>query len=121
MLLVWNVRYKPVFLRRSFLMKKSFIWLSQGAIFKVKLTMNHSAIKRGRIMDLLQNIHNLPTIEKIKVMEFIWAELTSDDSEFVTPTWHEDELIKTEKRMTEGKEQIMDWAEAKQLLRNEFR
>lgn len=102
-------------------MKKSFFWLLTGAIFKVNFTLNHSAIMRGRRMDLLQNIHILTKTEKIKLMEFIWEELTSDDRDFMTPAWHEDELIKTEKRMAEGKEQIMDWTEAKKLLRNEFR
>ena len=72
-------------------------------------------------IDLLQSIHNLPRIEKIKVMEFLWEELTSDDNEFNSPDWHKNTLADTEKRMAEGKEKIIDWSEAKQLLRNEFK
>jgi hypothetical protein len=30
-------------------------------------------------------------------------------------------LIETEKRVTEGKEKVIDWNEAKKLLRDEFK
>ena len=70
-------------------------------------------------MDLLQSIHDLPKIEKIKIMEFIWEELTSKEGEFEPPSWHEKALSDTEKRMKIGKEEIMDWDEAKKKLRKE--
>jgi hypothetical protein len=70
-------------------------------------------------MDLLQSIHDLPKIEKIKIMEFIWEELTSKEGEFESPSWHEKALSDTEKRMKIGKEEIMDWDEAKKKLRKE--
>ncbi len=72
-------------------------------------------------MDLLQNIHDLPRIEKIKVMEFLWEELTFEEKELDSPDWHKKALSETEKRMAEGKEKIIDWSEAKQLLRKEFK
>jgi len=72
-------------------------------------------------MNLLQSIHELPKIEKIKMMEFLWAELTMDEKEFFSPSWHEDELKETEKRMAEGREKLIDWSEAKRLLRAEFK
>jgi hypothetical protein len=65
-------------------------------------------------MDLLQNIHELPRIEKIKVMEFLWEELTLEE-ELDSPDWHKKALSETEKRM------VIDWSEAKQLLRKEFK
>jgi len=68
-------------------------------------------------MDLLQNIHELPRIEKIKVMEFIWEELTTKAEQYESPSWHEKALADTEKRMEEGKEELIDWNEAKQRLR----
>lgn len=54
-------------------------------------------------------------------MEFLWEELTSDDSEFDSPDWHKKALSDTEKTIAEGKEKVIDWNEAKQLLRNEFK
>ncbi len=71
-------------------------------------------------MDLLQSIHDLPRIEKVKMMEFLWEELTADD-EFDSPDWHKKALSDTEKRMEEGTEKEIDWNKAKQLLRNEFK
>ncbi|MDY0361446.1 MAG: addiction module protein [Desulforegulaceae bacterium] len=71
-------------------------------------------------MDLLQSIHELPVAEKIKVMEFIWEELTFNQKEYVSPDWHRHELEKTAKRMLEGREKVFDWSEAKRLLRKEL-
>ncbi len=68
-------------------------------------------------MDLLQNIQELPKIEKIKVMEFLWKDLRND---YVSPGWHNDALLETEKRRLVGKEESIDWSKAKQLLRKEF-
>ncbi len=71
-------------------------------------------------MDLLQSIHELPKLEKIKVMEFIWEELTTLDNEFESPDWHKKVLADTEKRMENGNEELLDWDKAKQKLRKEF-
>ncbi|OQY01510.1 MAG: hypothetical protein B6I26_04065 [Desulfobacteraceae bacterium 4572_130] len=72
-------------------------------------------------MDLLQSIHSLPRLEKVKVMEFLWEELTLEEKEFDSPDWHRKALADTEKRLGKGKEKIIDWKKAKQLLRNEFK
>jgi len=71
-------------------------------------------------MNLLETIHELPDIEKIKIMEFLWEELTLDDKNYLSPQWHQEELKKTEQRFSDGKEELIDWKTAKQLLRNEF-
>ena len=68
-------------------------------------------------MNLLQNIIELPRSEKIKIMESIWEDLTKDEGEFESPTWHAVALRETEKRLEQGKEQMIDWAEAKKELR----
>ena len=72
-------------------------------------------------MNLLESIHELPNIEKIKVMEFLWQELTVKEDKYNSPEWHKDALMETEKRVAEGKEKYIDWNEAKQLLRNDFK
>ncbi|RXK88363.1 acyl-protein synthetase [Chlorobaculum sp. 24CR] len=71
-------------------------------------------------MNLLQTIDKLPRVEKIKVMEFIWKQLTTKDSEFESPAWHKDALAETESRYESGKEELIDWSEAKELLRKQF-
>ena len=60
-------------------------------------------------------------IPKIKVMEFLWNELTTSAQAFSSPQWHKDALDATAQRLAEGKEEILDWNEAKQQLRNEFK
>ncbi len=72
-------------------------------------------------MNILQSINELTRIEKIKVMEFIWKQLTIKDAEFKSPDWHKKALEETEKRYEAGKEELIDWSEAKELLRNQFK
>lgn len=71
-------------------------------------------------MDLLQSIHNLPRIEKIKIMEFLWEELTIEEKKFDSPGWHRNALSETERRMAEGKEKAIDWSNAKKLHPSAF-
>lgn len=71
-------------------------------------------------MNILQSIDKLPRTEKIKVMEFIWKQLTTKDSEFESPDWHKQVLAETESRYEAGKEESIDWAKAKELLRKQF-
>lgn len=72
-------------------------------------------------MTLLESIHELPKIEKIKVMEFLWEELSLEVDKYSSPQWHKNALRETEKRVAEGKEKIIDWNEAKYLLRNDYK
>jgi hypothetical protein len=60
-------------------------------------------------------------IEKLKLMEALWEELSRPDTEFESPAWHAKELAATEQRLAEGKEQVMDWDAAKKALRTKFR
>lgn len=72
-------------------------------------------------MDLLASIHKLPKTEKLRVMEFLWSELTSSENDYISPKWHQEELHQTEQRLADGKEETIDWNEAKQKLLNEYK
>jgi hypothetical protein len=50
-------------------------------------------------------------------METLWEELSRPDDEFESPAWHATELAATERRLAEGKEQVLDWDKAKESLR----
>ena len=65
----------------------------------------------------IQAVEQLPRSEKLKLMEALWEDLSRPDSEFESPAWHAEELAATERRLAEGKEQILDWEAAKQELR----
>jgi hypothetical protein len=42
------------------------------------------------------------------------------DTDFESPAWHAKQLAETERRLAEGKEQVMDWEKAKKALRSQF-
>jgi hypothetical protein len=52
-------------------------------------------------------------------LEALWEDLSRDEVEFDSPSWHQDELAATEKRQRSGKEQPVDWEQAKKRLRNQ--
>jgi len=58
--------------------------------------------------------------EKLRVLEAIWAELSRDDVQVESPTWHEEVLKETEARVAADRERIVDWQAAKQELRKRF-
>lgn len=85
-------------------------------IRKLKLFSEESDI----IMNLLQNIQELPKIEKLMIMEFLWKDLFEENDEFESPEWHKKSLSETEKRVEDGREEVIDWTEAKRRLRKSF-
>jgi hypothetical protein len=64
-----------------------------------------------------ETLRQMPRVEKLKLMEALWEELSREEKEFESPGWHAKELAATEQRLAEGKEQIIDWADAKRALR----
>lgn len=58
--------------------------------------------------------------EKLRALEAIWTDLSKDDAEVESPTWHEDALKETDTRLAAGQERIEDWQVAKQELRKRF-
>ncbi len=69
----------------------------------------------------IESLRQLPRSEKLKLMEMLWQELSRPDDEFESPAWHAKELAATERRLAEGKEQILDWDTAKEALRSRFK
>jgi hypothetical protein len=69
----------------------------------------------------IESLRQLPRSEKLKLMETLWEELSRPDDEFKSPAWHAQELAATERRLAEGKEQVLDWDAAKDALRSKFK
>jgi hypothetical protein len=63
-------------------------------------------------------IQQLPRQEKLKLMEMLWAELSRDEVELESPTWHADALRETAERRARGEETLLDWEQAKEKLRS---
>jgi len=69
----------------------------------------------------IESLRQLPRIEKLKLMETLWEDLSRPDDQFESPAWHAKELAAAERRLAEGKEQILDWDTAKVSLRSKFK
>ena len=71
-------------------------------------------------MWILQEIKQLSHLDKLRVMESLWKDLSDDEEKYDSPAWHEAALVETEKRMNDGIEKIVDWDIAKKNLRKKF-
>ena len=58
--------------------------------------------------------------EKLMALEAIWDDLSRNEETFESPAWHKEELAATEERVKAGKEQFVDWEQAKEELREQF-
>ena len=66
------------------------------------------------------DIKHLSREEKLRVMEAIWEDLSCEDESIDSPAWHQEALQETENRIKSGEEKILDWKEAKAVLRKRF-
>ncbi len=66
----------------------------------------------------IETIQQLSRSEKLKLLEALWEDLSHPEDKFESPAWHAEELAKTEKRLADGKEQVLEWETAKRTLRN---
>lgn len=65
----------------------------------------------------IAELRKLPRDEKLKIIETLWGDLTADEDSFESPSWHADELRKTEAALAAGQAEIVDWEDAKKELR----
>ncbi len=69
--------------------------------------------------DILE-IKQMSCEEKLRVMEALLEDLSSEDQSVQSPAWHEPLLQETEQRVETGQEKILVWKEAKKEMRNRF-
>ncbi|MFZ2450129.1 MAG: addiction module protein [Methylovulum miyakonense] len=68
----------------------------------------------------ITELHNLPAIEKLKLIEALCGDLVSDESNLPNLSWHETELKETEEKFLAGDIEVLDWQDAKKALRSQF-
>jgi len=68
----------------------------------------------------IAELHKLPAIEKLKIIEALWGDLVSDEVSLPSLSWHETELIETENKFLSNDIEILDWQQAKKELRSQF-
>jgi hypothetical protein len=67
----------------------------------------------------IAELQKLPALEKLKIIETLWSDLSADDS-FKSPDWHAGELAATEAGFKSGQVRKEDWDIAKKELRAKF-
>jgi hypothetical protein len=66
-------------------------------------------------------LDRMTTVEKLQTMEALWEDLSKKSDEFISPSWHGEILSKRDKNLSEGKDLIQDWDEAKELIRRSIK
>ena len=56
--------------------------------------------------------------EKLRLMESLWSGLSRAEAEVESPAWHGSTLAETERRLAEGREEVLDWNRTKTELRD---
>jgi hypothetical protein len=59
----------------------------------------------------------LSRVDKPRLIQAQWADLSWEDNALVSPAWHGDALRETAERRARGEESLLDWADAKAKLR----
>ncbi len=67
----------------------------------------------------IEELHKLSAVEKLKIIEALWGDLVGDEDNLSSPSWHETELMKTEKKFLSGDIEVLDWQQAKKVLRSQ--
>jgi hypothetical protein len=75
------------------------------------------AEERRASMELNLSLDKMTPEEKLRAIEVIWEDLCRTTPDLPSPEWHGDVLKQREKRASQGKEEFLDWDEAKDRIR----
>lgn len=67
-------------------------------------------------METTLPLDQMTTAEKLRAMEALWADLSRNETQLESPTWHEDVLKEREQKIKSGAESFIDWETAKKQL-----
>ncbi len=63
------------------------------------------------------DVNALSKLEKLRLIEILWADLSAEDSEIISPSWHQEALREAETLHAQGEAVFSDWKEAKERIR----
>jgi len=66
----------------------------------------------------LIDLQKFSSEEKFQIMEALWEDVSSNEAEYISPSWHEQVLHETRTRYEAGEEGVVDWGLAKKDLRD---
>lgn len=67
-------------------------------------------------MIALEEIHQLPFREKLRVMEATWDDICREEQYLEVSAWHKEVLDERERLLADGKAQFLEWDEAKRQI-----
>lgn len=67
------------------------------------------------------NFHHMTRVEKLRAFEALWQELSKSSEDYESPSWHKDELLKTEAAVNAGDASFVEWDTAKKQLRERIK
>ena len=65
------------------------------------------------------DIKKMSRVEKLDLLECLWADLSYNESELESPAWHGNALREGCERRARNEEPVLDWDEAKRMLHKE--
>ena len=69
-------------------------------------------------MDIIIQLNQLTTVDKISTMEYLWDDLCRHADEVPSPAWHADVLSQREQSAIEGNAEFRDWEAEKASIRD---
>jgi hypothetical protein len=63
-------------------------------------------------------LDKMTTEEKLLALEEIWEDLCRKSDNIPSPAWHADVLEERQRRVQDGSSKFVDWARAKQNIRD---
>jgi hypothetical protein len=63
------------------------------------------------------DVKRMPLNQKLRIMEMIWDDLSSNEDSVNSPSWHKDILQEREKGLETGEMTISSWEEAKTRIK----
>ena len=67
------------------------------------------------------DLQQMSVLEKLRLMEDLWRDLSKDERNLVSPEWHGTVLAEREKKLASGEDTLVDWETAKRELRAKLR
>jgi len=66
------------------------------------------------------DLTEMSVAEKLQLMERLWDNLSTNERNIVSPSWHADVLGERDRLIESGEEKFVDWESAKKQLRAEL-
>ena len=69
-------------------------------------------------MSVTLPLNEMSLLEKLRMMEALWEDLSRNSDALDSPAWHDTVLQERERRIAEGETHFSDWDLAKADIRN---